>query len=102
MELNQNNFEKTIKGSKPVIVDYWADWCQPCKIIAPIFESVSKQIPQAIFAKVNVDENNQLASDNGIMNIPSIVIYKNGEELDRIAGVQTEQQLKAKILQAIS
>lgn len=102
MELNKDNFQKTIKGNKPVVVDYFADWCQPCKSISPIFEAVSRQIPDATFAKVNVDENNQLASDQGIMNLPSIVIYKNGEELDRIVGLQTEQQLKAKILQAIS
>ena|SRR3989344_8851224 len=102
MELNQDNFEQTIKGNKPVIVDYWAPWCEPCKMIAPAFEAASKQITQATFAKVNVDENNRLASDQGIMNIPCIVIYKNGEEIDRLVGLQTEQQLKAKILQAIS
>ena len=102
MNLNQENFEeKVLKHKGAVIVDFWASWCQPCKMIAPVFEKLSRELKDVTFAKVNVDENNQLASDQGVMNIPCVIIYKNGEEVDRIVGFQTEQQLKNKILQSL-
>src|SRR3989344_2847740 len=103
MELNQDNFEeKVVKSKKMVVVDYFAPWCQPCKMIAPVFEKLSKQLTHIMFAKVNVDENSQLASDQGVMNIPCVIIYNNGEEVDRIVGFQTEQQLKSKIINSLS
>ena len=103
MELNKDNFEeKVVKSKKMVVVDYFAPWCQPCKMIAPVFEKLSKQLTHIMFAKVNVDENSQLASDQGVMNIPCVIIYNNGEEVDRIVGFQTEQQLKSKIINSLS
>ena len=103
MELNKDNFEeKVVKSKKMVVVDYFAPWCQPCKMIAPVFEKLSKQLTHITFAKVNVDENSQLASDQGVMNIPCVIIYNNGEEVDRIVGFQTEQQLKSKIINSLS
>ena len=103
MEINQENFEeKVVKSTKPIIVDYWAPWCAPCKMMAPVFEKISQEMKEVTFAKVNVDENNQLASDQGILNLPCIVIYNNGEEIERIVGFHNEQQFKAKITQALS
>lgn len=102
MEINEANFEKDVlKSDKPVVLDFWAPWCGPCKMIAPIFEKLSAEIKTAKFGKVNVDENTSLAQQQGVMGIPCIIIYKNGEEAERITGYQTEQQLKQKLMSVL-
>ncbi|MBI4146714.1 thioredoxin [Candidatus Woesearchaeota archaeon] len=103
MELSKETFEhEVIKSDKPVIVDYWASWCGPCKMIAPVFEKLSQQMPHVKFAKVNVDDHTELAHEQGVMGIPCLIIYKNGEEVTRIPGYQPEEQLKQKINSALS
>lgn len=102
MEVSEANFEKEVlKSDKPVVVDFWAPWCGPCKMIAPAFEKLSHEMKSVKFAKVNVDENTQLAHDQGVMGIPCLIIYKNGEEADRIVGFQGEAQLKHKLQQVL-
>ncbi len=103
MEVSESNFEdEVLKSDKPVVVDYWAPWCGPCKMIAPVFEKLSHELKHAKFAKVNVDENTALAQNQGVMGIPCLIIYKNGEEVERVVGFQTEMQLKAKLTKALS
>jgi len=98
LEVNEENFEKEVlKSDKPVIVDFWAAWCGPCKMLSPIFEKVAGQLTNVKFAKMNVDENTHLAQQSGVMGIPCLIVYKNGEEVDRIVGLLPEVQLKAKI-----
>jgi thioredoxin 1 len=102
MEVSQDNFEKEVlKSDKPVVVDYWAPWCGPCKMIAPVFEKLSHELKDVKFAKVNVDENGMLAQQSGVMGIPCIIIFRNGEEVDRVVGFQTEEQLKRKLISAL-
>jgi thioredoxin 1 len=95
LEANSDNFAKEVLESKiPVVVDYWAPWCQPCKMLAPIFESVSKQFTDKIkFVKCNIEENQEIATENGIMSIPCLVIYKDGKEEGRLVGNQSEDIL---------
>lgn len=101
--INEANFNAEVKESSiPVIIDYYADWCGPCKMIAPVFESLSKKMTDVKFAKLNVDENTQLAHDQGVLGIPCMIIYRKGEEVDRIVGYQPEDQLKAKIEKALA
>lgn len=87
-ELNNTSFADAINVSKPVVVDFWAAWCMPCKVFAPVFEELSSELGDiADFGKVNIDENNDLASKYGITSIPTLVVFKDGEEVDRLIGV---------------
>ena len=83
-----NNFETLISGNKPVLVDFYADWCRPCQMMAPILEDVKSQIgDQATIIKINVDENQALAAQYGIQSIPSLLIFKQGQMMWREVGV---------------
>ena len=95
-EISTQEFEKEVKQSKiSIVIDYWASWCTPCKAFAPIFESVAKKLEGKIkFLKVNVDENNELSSSEGVMSIPTIIFYKNGEEIDRFIGSKSEKEFE--------
>ena len=78
LELNKSNFEKEIKGNKLMVVDLWAEWCGPCKAMNPVLEELNKEMKNITFAKMNVDENSDIASSLGVMSIPTFLIYKNG------------------------
>ena len=79
------------------LVDFWATWCGPCRMIAPVVEELAEEIGDVVFAKVNVDENPDLAIGLGIQAIPTLMLFKNGQLVDRVIGVQTKQELKAMI-----
>ncbi len=101
LEISADNFEAEVEQSKiPVVIDFWAEWCSPCKQFAPTFEKVGKQMEGKMkFAKCDIDANQDFAQSNGIMSIPCIVVFKNGQEAGRIVGNQSEssfvQQLKS-------
>lgn len=88
IELDESNFDHVIVNSEiPVIVDFWAPWCGPCKMFAPIFNEVSQKYPlKALFVKVNTEVHQVLASRFGIRAIPTLIVYKNGEEKKRVSG----------------
>lgn len=91
-------FEKEVlKSDKTVLVDFWAEWCGPCKLMGPVFEEISKDLTKAKFVKLNVDENGQTAGKYGVMSIPTIVAYKNGKETGRLVGFQPKPALKKAI-----
>ncbi|MCM8767959.1 MAG: thioredoxin [Candidatus Omnitrophica bacterium] len=97
--LNIENFDEIIKNNEKVVVDFWASWCMPCKIVAPVFENLAKKYKGSIvFAKVNVDENPDIAAKFDIMSIPNFVIFKNGEKIGQIVGAMPENVLEEKIL----
>jgi thioredoxin 1 len=98
--LNKENFEEIIKNNEKVVVDFWASWCMPCKMVAPIFEKIAEKYKnEIIFTKLNVDENPDIASEFGIMSIPTFLVFKNGEVVGKIVGAMPEKILEEKILE---
>lgn len=82
------SFEAAMSEGKLMMVDFWASWCGPCRMIAPVVEDIAKQYEgKALIAKVNVDEEQELAIRNGVMSIPTVIFYKDGKEIARKVGV---------------
>ncbi len=99
LELNENNFKKEVLESKiPVIVDFWASWCGPCKMLTPVFEEVSKSFTGKLkFTKLSTEESTDLAQEHNVTGIPCLIIFNKGKEVDRIIGYNPAPLLKQKI-----
>lgn len=103
LEIKKENFEKEVSNSKePVLIDFWAPWCMPCKIIGPTIEALSKDLKGKVkVCKANVDESPDLATQMSILNIPTLVLIKDGKEVARIMGVNSKEAIEAKIKSVI-
>ena len=97
LELDEKTFEKEVTESKKLIVDFFADWCGPCKALAPALEKLSQEYKDVKFAKVNVEVSPELSEKNEVRGIPCIILFKNGKEADRLVGYRTEEILKKDI-----
>ena len=89
LEITDQTFEETVlKSDKPVLVDFWAAWCGPCRMVGPIIEEISKDYEvKAVVGKVDVDANQEFAAKFGVRNIPTVLVFKDGEIVDRKVGV---------------
>jgi len=93
-ELNKSNFYQEIRGAQPVLVDFWAPWCGPCRAIAPELEAVAQSANgNAVVAKVNVDEHPELAEEFGVSSIPNLIVFKEGKPVRQLIGFHDRKQL---------
>ena len=95
--ITSENFETLLKGQKPLVVDFWATWCGPCRMVAPIIsEMAEKYDGKVVVGKCDVEESEELAANFGIRNIPTVLFFKNGEVVDKLVGAVSKQKFEEK------
>ncbi|MBR3751440.1 MAG: thioredoxin [Clostridia bacterium] len=93
LSVNKENFDSVKNSEKTVLLDFYADWCGPCRMVAPIVEQIAQENPQYLVAKVNVDDNPELAKAYGVVSIPTLIVMKNGEVAQKAIGAKPKAQI---------
>ena len=94
ININKNNFQNEVMNSdKPVLLDFWAPWCAPCRMVVPIIEEIAGERPDIKVGKINVDEQPELASEFGIVSIPTLVVMKNGKIVTKVSGARPKKEI---------
>ena len=93
LEVTDEKVAEVLNTDKIVILDFWAEWCGPCRMYGPILEEFSNEFPDVVVGKVNVDKANAVAKQYGIRNIPTTIVFRNGEVINKVSGVVTKQKL---------
>ena len=100
--IDDATFESAIAGDKAVIVDFWAEWCGPCKMVEPILEEIAgEHSDKLVLAKLNIDDNPQSAANYGVMSIPTMIVFKNGQKLKTIVGARPKHQMLKELAEFI-
>ena len=94
MHITKENFDAVVNGDKPVLLDFWATWCGPCRMVAPIVEEIASERDDIVVGKVNVDEEMELAIKFGIVSIPTLILLINGMEVDKIVGYRPKADIE--------
>ena len=98
IKLNSQNFQSEVLNKDIALVDFYADWCGPCKMIAPIVEEIAEENPQIPVGKVNVDDSGELAMAYNVISIPTLIVFKNGKESARIVGYRSKESILEQLL----
>ena len=94
LSLNEKNFEEVIKTDKPVLIDFWASWCGPCRMMSPVIDEISEEMGEKVkVCKINIDEEKNLAVKYNVMSIPTFIVLKEGKEVGRSIGVQDKSEI---------
>jgi len=98
LAISKDNFQEVLSQEKPVVIDFWAEWCGPCRMVAPIVDELAAEYEgRVVIGKCDVEENDDITMKYGVRNIPTIVFIKNGEVVDKQVGAATKDALKTKI-----
>ena len=95
VKVTKDNFSEVAASEKPVLLDFYADWCGPCRMVGPIVEEIAAEHPEYVVGKVNVDEENALAAEFGVMSIPTLVVMKGGKVVRQVTGARPKAQILA-------
>ncbi len=95
IHINKENFEQIKNGDQVVLIDFYADWCGPCRMVAPVVEEIAKENANVVVGKINVDDDPELAQAYGVMSIPTLIVLKGGEEVARSTGARPKAQIQA-------
>ncbi len=102
LQISDVDFDATVKKYSPIVIDCWAPWCGPCRMIGPIIEELAKEMQgKIVFGKLNVDENPMISGKYQIMSIPTLLVFKDGSLVDRVVGALPKDQLKSRLTQKL-
>lgn len=102
LNVTDTSFSSEVESGGIVLVDFWAQWCPPCRLIAPILDELDKEIPELKIAKLNVDANPETASRFGVMSIPTLIVFKDGQAVDKVVGFRPKEALKSLLPKRLS